>query len=50
MRSDVHPTDENFKKLNAMLEGVEIWSPDWNNVLSNLQADVAAYNKAISNQ
>jgi 2-aminoethylphosphonate transport system substrate-binding protein len=50
VRSDVHPTDENFKKLNAMLEGVEIWSPDWNSVLSNLQADVAAYNKAISGQ
>ncbi|HSC24115.1 MAG TPA: 2-aminoethylphosphonate ABC transporter substrate-binding protein [Casimicrobiaceae bacterium] len=50
VRSDVHPTDENFKKLNAMLEGVEIWSPDWNEVLSNLKEDVAAYNKAIANQ
>lgn len=48
VRSDVHPTDENFKKLNAMLEGVEIWSPDWAQVLADLQADVAAYNKAIS--
>jgi len=48
VRSDVHPTDENFKKLNAMLEGVEIWSPDWSKVLSDLPADVAAYNKAIS--
>lgn len=48
VRSDVHPSDENFKKLNAMLEGVEIWSPDWSKVLSDLQADVAAYNKAIS--
>jgi 2-aminoethylphosphonate transport system substrate-binding protein len=50
VRTDVHPTDENFKKLNAMLEGVEIWSPDWNEVLSNLKDDVAAYNKAIANQ
>jgi len=50
VRSDVHPTDENFKKMNAMLEGVEIWSPDWNDVLSNLQNDVAAYNKAIATQ
>ena len=48
VRSDVHPTDENFKKLNAMLEGVEVWSPDWARVLSDLPADVAAYNKAIS--
>ena len=49
VRSDVHPTDDNFKKLNAMLEGVEVWSPDWAKVLSDLPADVAAYNKAISN-
>jgi 2-aminoethylphosphonate transport system substrate-binding protein len=48
VRSDVHPTDDNFKKLNAMLEGVEVWSPDWAKVLSDLPADVAAYNKAIS--
>ena len=48
VRTDVHPTDENFKKLNAMLEGVEVWSPDWAQVLSDLPADVAAYNKAIS--
>jgi 2-aminoethylphosphonate transport system substrate-binding protein len=50
VRTDVHPTDDNFKKLNAMLQGVEIWSPDWNKVLSELQADVAAYNKAIATQ
>jgi 2-aminoethylphosphonate transport system substrate-binding protein len=48
VRSDVHPSDTNFKKLNAMLEGVEIWSPDWARVLADLPADVAAYNKAIS--
>ncbi|HJU25015.1 MAG TPA: 2-aminoethylphosphonate ABC transporter substrate-binding protein [Casimicrobiaceae bacterium] len=48
VRTDVHPTDDNFKKLNAMLEGVEIWQPDWAQVLSDLQSDVAAYNKAIS--
>ncbi len=48
VRTDVHPTDENFKKLNAMLQGIEIWSPDWNAVLNDLKADVAAYNKAIS--
>jgi len=49
VRTDVHPTDDNFKKLNAMLEGVEVWYPDWAKVLSDLPADVAAYNKAISN-
>ncbi len=49
VRTDVHPSDENFKKLNAMLEGVDIWSPDWARVLGDLKQDVAAYNKAISN-
>lgn len=49
VRSDVHPTDDNFKKLNAMLEGVEVWTPDWAKVLADLPSDVAAYNKAISN-
>ena len=48
VRSDVHPDDENFAKLHSMLEGVEIWAPDWNNVLKNLKEDVAAYNQAIS--
>ncbi len=47
-RTDVHPTDDNFKKLNAMLEGVEVWQPDWAQVLTDLKEDVAAYNKAIS--
>ena len=50
VRTDVHPTDENFKKLNTMLSGVEVWYPDWNKVLQDLPADVAAYNKAISGQ
>jgi 2-aminoethylphosphonate transport system substrate-binding protein len=48
VRTDVKPDDENFKKLNAMLEGVEIWSPDWGKVLATLKEDVAAYNNAIS--
>ena len=48
VRSDIKPDDDNFKKLNAMLEGVEIWSPDWAKVLDSLKDDVAAYNQAIS--
>jgi 2-aminoethylphosphonate transport system substrate-binding protein len=48
VRSDVHPTDANFLKLNAMLQGVEVWHPDWAQVLKDLPADVAAYNKAIA--
>ena len=49
VRTDVHPDDENFKQLNAMLQGVEIWSPDWNQVMHDLKTDVADYNDAISN-
>ena len=47
-RSDIKPTDENYKKLHEALEGVEIWTPDWNKVLGTLKDDVAAYNEAIS--
>jgi 2-aminoethylphosphonate transport system substrate-binding protein len=48
VRTDVKPDDDNFKKLNAMLEGIDIWSPDWSKVLDSLKEDVAAYNQAIS--
>ena len=30
----------------AVLDGVEVWVPDWNTVVSELDADVAAYQKA----
>jgi 2-aminoethylphosphonate transport system substrate-binding protein len=30
----------------AVLDGVDVWVPDWNAVLSELDADVAAYQKA----
>ena len=29
-----------------MLKGVDVWVPDWNAVLTDLDADVAAYQKA----
>ncbi|MGY5774701.1 2-aminoethylphosphonate ABC transporter substrate-binding protein [Rhizobium sp. LEGMi135b] len=48
VRTDVHPTDENFKKLHAIMEGIEIWTPDWNKVLADLKQDVDAYGKAIA--
>ena len=49
VRGDVHPSDENYRQLQATLQGVEIWSPNWNQVLKNLKSDVAAYNNAVSN-
>ena len=33
----------------AVLDGVDVWVPDWNGVLSELDADVAAYQKATGN-
>ena len=46
--TDIHPDDENYKKLQAMLQGVEIWSPNWADILADLKTDVAAYNQAVS--
>lgn len=31
----------------AVLEGVGLWSPDWNKVLADLEGDIDAYRKAI---
>ena len=33
----------------GVLNGVELWAPDWNAVLADLDADVAAYQKATGN-
>jgi 2-aminoethylphosphonate transport system substrate-binding protein len=43
VRTDVKPQDENFKRLHGMLEGVEIWAPDWSKVLGELKDDIARY-------
>ncbi len=45
VRTDVHPTDANFKALQAMMQGVKIWTPDWNAVLASLKSDVARWHK-----
>jgi 2-aminoethylphosphonate transport system substrate-binding protein len=44
-RQDVQPTDDNYKRLQAMLDGVRIWTPDWAKVLSDLEADVARWHE-----
>jgi 2-aminoethylphosphonate transport system substrate-binding protein len=44
-RKDVTPTDDNFKQLQAMMEGVKIWTPDWSQVLTDLKADVAKWHE-----
>lgn len=46
VRSDVNPTDDSYKALEARLNGVTIWQPDWDQVLADLQADVARWHEA----
>ncbi len=42
VRMDVKPAPEVAK----MMEGVDVWTPDWNAVLKDLEADVAAWHTA----
>ncbi len=44
-RSDVKPTDANYKQLEKFMDGVKIWSPDWDGVLKDLQTDVARWHE-----
>ncbi|GAB3142572.1 2-aminoethylphosphonate ABC transporter substrate-binding protein [Amycolatopsis stemonae] len=46
-RSDVTATGANAGKIKAALQGVDIWTPDWTAVLGKLDADLAAYKKAV---
>jgi 2-aminoethylphosphonate transport system substrate-binding protein len=48
VRTDVHPTDANYTQLKNAMQGVQIYYPDWNSILTGLNADVAAYNNAVS--
>jgi len=45
VRKDVTPTDEAFKNLHKLMEGVTIWTPDWTQVLTDLPADVAKWHQ-----
>ncbi|MBV9531104.1 MAG: 2-aminoethylphosphonate ABC transporter substrate-binding protein [Bradyrhizobium sp.] len=46
VRTDVKPTDANFKALTEAMTGVVVWQPDWNDVLKNLDVDVARWHQA----
>ena len=46
VRKDVTPTDANFNKLHDAMKGVTIWTPDWAQVLKDLQADVSRWHQA----
>ena len=45
VRQDVHPTDETYQKQHDMMKGVAVWTPDWPQVLQNLQQDVARWHQ-----
>lgn len=44
-RSDIKPTDANYKQLEKFMQGVKIWSPDWAAILKDLKADVARWHE-----
>ncbi|AJT41734.1 2-aminoethylphosphonate ABC transporter substrate-binding protein [Psychromicrobium lacuslunae] len=44
--TSVKPTDANYLALQAALKGVKIYQPDWNSVLSTMDATIKAYNNA----
>jgi 2-aminoethylphosphonate transport system substrate-binding protein len=44
-RSDVTPTDENYKQLHKFMEGVTVWTPAWDAVLRDLSKDVARWHE-----
>jgi 2-aminoethylphosphonate transport system substrate-binding protein len=46
VRTDVTPTDENYKNLRHIMEGVAVWSPSWDQVVASLKTDVASWQKA----
>ncbi|MEU5692745.1 2-aminoethylphosphonate ABC transporter substrate-binding protein [Actinosynnema sp. NPDC020468] len=43
VRGDVPATGQ----ISELLKGVEVWQPDWTSVVATLDADVAAYTKAV---
>ncbi len=43
VRSDVKPTDDNFKTMNDMMKDVTVWHPDWSAVLKDLDSDVSRW-------
>lgn len=43
VRNDVHPTDASYKRIEETMRGVDIYNPDWSDVLVNLQSYVARW-------
>jgi 2-aminoethylphosphonate transport system substrate-binding protein len=45
VRTDVTPTDANFKTMHELMDGVKVWTPDWAAVLKDLEADVSRWHE-----
>jgi 2-aminoethylphosphonate transport system substrate-binding protein len=45
VRMDVEPAGETFATMQTLLKGVEIWSPDWDSLLKNLQPYVSEWHQ-----
>jgi 2-aminoethylphosphonate transport system substrate-binding protein len=43
VRKDVQPADANYTRLRSAMQGVEVFTPDWNSVLKDLPADTARW-------
>ncbi|GAA1013235.1 2-aminoethylphosphonate ABC transporter substrate-binding protein [Tsukamurella strandjordii] len=46
VRTDVTPSGPQWDAFRAAIDGVEIWYPNWDQVLTGLDADIKAYEKA----
>jgi 2-aminoethylphosphonate transport system substrate-binding protein len=45
VRKDVHPTDANYKQLHDIMQGVEVWNPDWAAILPELDGDFTRWHE-----
>ncbi|WP_407286663.1 2-aminoethylphosphonate ABC transporter substrate-binding protein [Streptomyces sp. BP-8] len=47
-RKDIKPTDPNAKALARLMDGVEVFQPDWNDIDKNLDSYVTAWKTATN--
>ncbi|WP_343529643.1 2-aminoethylphosphonate ABC transporter substrate-binding protein [Yokenella regensburgei] len=50
VRNDVNPTDSNYKAAKAAMAGVTPWQPNWDEVATSLQADIARWHKVTDSE
>ena len=50
VRSDVTPTDSNYRVAKAALDGVKSWQPNWDDVAVSLSADIARWHKVTDSE